>query len=293
LNVLITGCSPGGIGHALAREYHSQGLRVIASARRVEVLADLKALGMDTIFLDVTDTAAITAAKEQVHSLTGGKLDILVNNAGIYRTIPAIDLKLEDIRSIFMTNLFSVMLLCKEFAPQLIAAQGKIVNIGSIAAMVPVAFSSAYNASKAALLSYGDTLRVEMAPFGVQVITVVTGGVVSNIILSEQHFDINPESLYYPMRDLYISGSSSAGQAAITPTDDYARYVVSQTMQARPRLWLWRGSYAFIAWVWSFMPTGYTDGVISRHYGLDIFRKRLAAASAAQSSADEAQDRTL
>ena len=57
------------------------GLRVIASARRIEVLEDLHALGIDTIVLDVTDPAAITAAKDKVHSLTGGKLDILVNNA--------------------------------------------------------------------------------------------------------------------------------------------------------------------------------------------------------------------
>ena len=63
------------------------GLRVIASARRMEALVDLKALGMDTVLLDVTDTAAITAAKEQVHSLTGGKLDILVNNACVLSDI--------------------------------------------------------------------------------------------------------------------------------------------------------------------------------------------------------------
>jgi NAD(P)-dependent dehydrogenase (short-subunit alcohol dehydrogenase family) len=60
------------------------GLRVIASARRTEVLADLRALGIDTISLDVTDTAAIGAAKTEVHSLTGGKLDILVNNAYVF-----------------------------------------------------------------------------------------------------------------------------------------------------------------------------------------------------------------
>ena len=53
----------------------------------MEALADLKALGMDTVLLDVTDTAAITAAKEQVHSLTGGKLDILVNNACVLSAI--------------------------------------------------------------------------------------------------------------------------------------------------------------------------------------------------------------
>ena len=60
----------------------------------MEALADLRALGMDTVLLDVTDTAAITAAKEEIHSLTGGKLDILVNNACVLGYLATDDLLL-------------------------------------------------------------------------------------------------------------------------------------------------------------------------------------------------------
>jgi len=174
-----------------------------------------------------------------------------------------------------MTNLFSVMLMCKEFAPLLIAAQGKIVNIGSVAAIIPYAFGSVYNASKAALHSYGDTLRVEMEPFSVQVITVVTGGVKSNISRNNTR-DIDPGSLYHPMRDLYLSRRRGSSQQGADTAEDYARYVVSQTVQAKPRPWLWRGNYAFVIWLSTFMPTGLADGYISRRFGLDIFKKRLA-----------------
>merc|ERR1712093_956332 len=79
-SVLITGCSPGGIGHALAREFHAKGLHVIATARTKEAVQDLEALGMSTLSLEVTSSESIADARMQVEKLTGGKLDILVNN---------------------------------------------------------------------------------------------------------------------------------------------------------------------------------------------------------------------
>jgi len=159
----------------------------------------------------------------------------------------------------------------------LIATQGKIVNIGSVAALVPYPFASIYNASKAALLSYGDTLRIEMKPFGVQVISVVSGVVKTNIFRNDE-YDIKPGSLYYPMRDLYLSKrpGSSESILSVMAAEDYAKYVVSRTIQARPPLWIWRGSYAFTTWIASFMPTGFTDTMVSQQLGLDIFKKRLA-----------------
>ena len=72
-----------------------------------------------------------------------------------------------------------MMLMCKTFAPLLINAKGTIVQIGSLAAVMPYVFASCYSATKAALHSYSNTLRLELAPFGVRVVTVVTGGVKS------------------------------------------------------------------------------------------------------------------
>jgi len=255
-NVFITGCTPGGIGYALAKEYHAQGLRVIASARRVEVLEDLVALGIDTVQLDVTDLASIKSARDKVDQLTQGKLDILVNNAGKSYTIPATDVTQEGIRSLFETNVFSVMLMCQEFVHLLIAARGKILNIGSIAAILPVAFGSVYNASKAALHAYGDTLRVELKPFGVQVITIVTGGVKSNI--STHNSDILSKSLYYPMNDEFVAKRMGMSQKGATPTDEFARGVVHQTLKARPRPWVWGGRFSFMTWIINIVvPHGY------------------------------------
>jgi len=80
--VLITGCSEGGIGDALAKSFHKKGLRVFATARNLAKVQHLKELGLDILPLDVTDDVSIKKAVESVKAATGGTLDILVNNSG-------------------------------------------------------------------------------------------------------------------------------------------------------------------------------------------------------------------
>lgn len=81
--VLITGCSAGGIGSALAQAFHAHGLHVFATARDLSKIEHLKAMGMDVLKLDVEDQSSIEAAAKDIASATGGTLDILVNNSGL------------------------------------------------------------------------------------------------------------------------------------------------------------------------------------------------------------------
>lgn len=81
--VLITGCSKGGIGDALAQEFHRRGIRVLATGRNLSKLEHLKDFGIDTLALDVEDSESIKAAARAASELTGGKLDFLVNNSGM------------------------------------------------------------------------------------------------------------------------------------------------------------------------------------------------------------------
>ena len=81
--VLITGCSAGGIGSALAEAFHSRGLHVIATARDLSKIEHLKARGMDVLNLDIEDATSIKTAVRTITALTGGALDILVNNSGV------------------------------------------------------------------------------------------------------------------------------------------------------------------------------------------------------------------
>ena len=109
-SVLITGCSSG-IGHSLAREFKRLGFRVFATARKAESIADLAALGIETLPLEATSLQSIQALKGEVVSRTGGKLDFLVNNAGRNYTVPALEVEEREIQETFVS--YSFDLICK------------------------------------------------------------------------------------------------------------------------------------------------------------------------------------
>ncbi|KAJ7748583.1 hypothetical protein B0H16DRAFT_1692065 [Mycena metata] len=160
--VLITGCSSGGIGSALAKEFYSQGFRVFATSRRLESMEELSALRIETLTLDVTDVDAIRNTRDEVAGRTGGKLDVLPTAYPVAAT----DMDMSAVRALFVINVFAPMIMVQEFIQLLMSSgKGRIVNIGSMCGIMPVPFSAAYNTSKAALHSLGDTLRVELAPF--------------------------------------------------------------------------------------------------------------------------------
>ncbi|KAJ8098127.1 NAD(P)-binding protein [Lipomyces tetrasporus] len=171
-SVLITGCSEGGIGDYLARDLHNRGLKVFTSARDLKNVEHLKTLGLNVLALDVTSSESVEAGVREVRSAAGGTLDILVNNSESAYSMPVLDTDLNIAKKMFNVNLFGVIRVTKAFSPLLTAAKGKIVNLGSIVGAFPASFMGTYNASKAAVNLISDNLRIEVAPFGVQVVTV-------------------------------------------------------------------------------------------------------------------------
>lgn len=266
--VLITGCSAGGIGDELARQYHAKGLRVIATARTLSSMKGLEELGIETRILDVTDTHTIDSVKARITELTGGKLDILINNAGAALPYAATDVSMADVKALFDVNLFGPMTMVQKFVDFLIASgNGRIVQIGSLAGVVPVPFSVAYNASKAALHSYGDSLRVELAPFNIQVTTVVAGYVSTNITKPGSH-KLPPNSLYQPIRDIYQARRINNFEKA-SPRDKVVKSIVDETLTQRPRAWLWVGANSWLVWfISTFCGRRGFDALISNMFGL-------------------------
>ncbi|OCT50994.1 NADPH-dependent 1-acyldihydroxyacetone phosphate reductase [Cladophialophora carrionii] len=249
--VLITGCSPGGIGHALALAFHARGLRVFATARTTTQISDLSLQGIETLPLVVDDDESILSCFRDVEQLTEGRgLDYLVNNAGVSYIMPALDVDLDEARRIFNVNVFAVMRLCQVFAPLLMTAHGTIVMIGSLAGVIPYVFGSVYNSSKAALHAYANTLRVELAPFGVKVITVLAGGVKSNINSHVKRV-LPRDSVYSTLEDSFVRRQVHSQESAM-PNVAFAESVVNQVLPPsgpwRPWSWLWRDARR--RWIW-------------------------------------------
>ncbi|KAH7130976.1 short chain dehydrogenase [Dactylonectria macrodidyma] len=273
--VLITGCTPGGIGHELALEFHKQGLHVIATARRLEVLSDLRRLGIDTLPLDVTKSESINTCRKQVTEITGGTLDILVNNAGVSHTIPAIDIDMDDVRNTFETNVFGVMAMVKTFAPLLIAARGLIVNISSLASVAPYVFGSVFCATKGAINSYSRTLRQELRPFGVRV-TVVMAGVVKTTT-TKLYRELPSGSIYYLLEELFTRKLTYSENTAKMEARDFAEKVVTKLLYGRGWLWsliggrpdwLWLGGSATIIRLAQWIGEWFLDAKAYEKFGL-------------------------
>ncbi|EGX96201.1 short chain dehydrogenase/reductase [Cordyceps militaris CM01] len=274
---LITGAGIGGIGGALATELHRQGYFVFCAVRRPESITALLRPGMVVVPLEVTDTASVEAAAARVAAVLDGRgLDVLVNNAGVVKHRPALDSDIDgDVRHLFDVNVLGPMRVVKAFAARLVAARGCIVNIGSVAPIVPLAFSTSYNATKAALHAYGDTLSMEMKPFGVDVVTVVTGGVKSNIVRGNP--SLPADSLYMPIESFWRHRTQMSNGDESMATDAYARTVVRMIQAKKRPLWFWAGAKSTLIWfLYNFVPKRLRLYIMARRFGLLSLGQQLA-----------------
>jgi 1-acylglycerone phosphate reductase len=279
--VLITGCSEGGIGHALALEWHKHGHRVFATARNTNAMTALAAAGIECFAMDVTEPDSLTAIKDQVEELTGGTLDVLVNNAGqgTFLLFLLWGANWEATRSRFWILMLMLQRGCTmstsgassappkpsphsssphkeqssssapspelcptstEAPPQHIPSPGnrRLTRVG------------AYNSSKAAINSIADTLRVEMYPFNVRVLNIVTGGVRTNLspkMLKNLDLKLPDTSLYLPI-EAYFKKRTGYSNANAISAQDYAKQVVRDVGRATSSGWVFRGYFAVACW---------------------------------------------
>ncbi|KAH7020837.1 short-chain dehydrogenase/reductase [Microdochium trichocladiopsis] len=296
--VLITGCSAGGIGASLALEFHRRGLHVFATARSVDKMSALASAGITCLALDTTSAESIAAAVAQVDkaisgsgvsagggrsSSTGGGLDYLINNAGIVHVRPFLDSTMDEIRRVIDTNLVGVMAVTHAFLPMLIRARGVIATIGSINEVFLPPFQTSYNATKAAVHVWSNSLRMELKPLGVRVVTVVTGAVRSKLMENEAERNAGggggghdgksepfPEGSYYKPCESWIRDREFLKTAQWQETDAYARDVVAALLKEEPKHTLWKGGMATIAWMVNLLGwEGMMDGVFSNQSRLN------------------------
>jgi NAD(P)-dependent dehydrogenase (short-subunit alcohol dehydrogenase family) len=178
--VLVTGTSSG-IGRATAQALVKAGFRVFAGVRKPE---DGEALrreageGIVPTRMDLTDPASIAAAVEQVQAQVGSSgLAGVVNNAGIGLSGPLELLPLRALRQQFEVNVLGQVAVIQAFLPLLRLGRGRIVNIGSIGDRLSIPFGGALCGSKSAFAAMTDSLRLELAPFGIRVCLIEPGAI--------------------------------------------------------------------------------------------------------------------
>ncbi|HYI37553.1 MAG TPA: SDR family NAD(P)-dependent oxidoreductase [Thermoleophilaceae bacterium] len=177
--VLITGCSTG-IGRATAERLAGAGHTVYATARRPEAVADLEAKGCRTLALDVDDEESMRAAVTAVEE-ADGPVGALVNNAGYSQSGAVESVNIDDIRAQFETNVFGLIRMCQLVLPGMRqAGRGRIVNVGSMGGKLTFPGGGIYHATKYSVEALSDALRFEVKGFGVDVVLIEPGLIVSD-----------------------------------------------------------------------------------------------------------------
>lgn len=221
---LITGCSSG-IGRAAALRLHRAGLPVYATGRDLSALAELADLGISTLRLDVTDEASADAAVKRIVQ-DHGAVGVLVNNAGSGVHGSVEDVPLDSVRDSFETNLFGALRLTQLVLPGMREqGAGRIVNISSILGRFSPPGGALYHATKHATEAYSDSLRMEVAQFGVRVSLIEPATVRTQFFATAlMQFAGRPQSPYQEFYDKLAAwaiavheGRTTAGRFAVPP----------------------------------------------------------------------------
>ncbi|VVS95682.1 SDR family NAD(P)-dependent oxidoreductase [Desulfoluna spongiiphila] len=267
----ITGCSSG-IGNALAQNFLKAGWTVYATARKREALAQLISLGAQPVALDLTDQASVTAAVDHILSRET-HVDMLINNAGYGAMGPMAEIPVDELRRQFEANLFGQVAMIQAVVPSMIkGGAGHIINIGSVSGILPTPFSGAYAASKAAFHTVSDALRLELAPFGIQVVTVQPGGIASRFSanaeaqLKETTRNLNH---YAPSMDAIVRRTRISQESAM-PLDQFAEKLTALLLRKNIPPVIRLGTHStLLPFLKKWVPTRRRDAILMKKFKLN------------------------
>ncbi|EFJ37002.1 hypothetical protein SELMODRAFT_266637 [Selaginella moellendorffii] len=234
--VLITGCAEGGIGACYSRVFHSRGFKVYATdVQPVESMQSLRALGIQTLQLDVTSDESVRAAVDLILR-NEGRIDVLVNNAGLSTIGPLAELPLKNIERAFQVNVFGTLRMIQAVVPSMAEQrQGRIINVGSVVGYVPTPWAGSYCASKASVHALSDVLRVELAPLGIQVVLIVPGSVKSQLgAAASSSLRSSEWKLYKDFSSAIAERATSSQSGKATATEEFAVRAVGAILEKNP-----------------------------------------------------------
>ncbi len=240
---LVTGASSG-IGKDFALRLLSEGYAVYGAARRIERMRDIEAARGIALEMDVTDDASIVAAIDRIIR-EQNRIDVLINNAGYGQMGALEDVPMEEGRRQMEVNLIGVARLTQLCLPHMRARKfGKIINVSSIGGKFASPLGGWYHASKFALEGYSDALRMEVRPFGIDVIVIEPAGTDSEwiAIAIEEAERYSAKGAYAKL--VAALRTSSAWQRKMPPPTVITNLIVKALKARRPRTRYYGGTGA-------------------------------------------------
>src|SRR5579863_261576 len=244
--VLITGATDG-LGKAAATLFTERGYRVFAAGRSAEKRAQLDALArenklpLETLELDVCDDASVQRAVKTVLDKAGA-IDVLVNNAGISFVAAVEDMTMEDWRKQFETNFFGVLRVTRAVLPHMRERRsGRILMMSSVSGFVTPPTQGAYSSSKHALEGLSNALRLELYSFGVDVVLIEPGYIVTNFQqtakdLAQPYVEAAKTSPYQKIYEGAWKGANKGRGGSKTTPEDCAHVMLKAIEARNPRL---------------------------------------------------------
>jgi NAD(P)-dependent dehydrogenase (short-subunit alcohol dehydrogenase family) len=250
---LVTGASAG-IGEATAKTLLAAGYTVYAAARRLERMRELELQGAILLQLDLTDDATIVHAANRIIQ-SQGRIDVLINNAG-YGSYGAVeDVPMDEARRQFEVNVFGLARLIQILAPLMRRQRsGKIVNVTSIGGKFGQPLGAWYHATKFAVEGLSDSLRMELARFGIDVIIVEPGAIRTEwgAIALESALKYSGATAYAEhareRAALFSSADSGLGSAPEVVANGILRAI--QARRPKTRYGIGGGAPIFLALAW-------------------------------------------
>jgi short-subunit dehydrogenase len=260
---LITGASSG-IGLLTAQALRRRGYRVFGTSRKP--MADT-AEGIEMIVCDVTDDASVHSAVAEVMR-RASRIDLLVNNAGFGIEGAAEESSIAQVHSLFDTNFYGLVRMTNAVLPIMrTQGSGRILNVGSVAGIVPMPFGSYYAATKHAIEGYSESLDHEVRGFGVRVAVIEPAATRTSFESSTTPSDM-PNAAYNASRAKYKVAFDKAMAVAVSP-DGVAETIVLAAQDSVPRLRYTSGKQARqLSFVRRFLPSSFFDRAVHKQFGL-------------------------
>ena len=245
---LVTGASSG-MGKDFAKALLKEGMVVYAVARRLESMNDLKELGAIPLKMDIVNESDVARVVDTIQK-DYGRIDVLINNAGFGSYGAVEETTIDDARYQFEVNLFGLANITQKIIPMMRTQKsGKIINISSMGGKVYTPMGAWYHATKHALEGWSDCLRLELNPFGIDVVIIEPGAILTEFssVMLEPMLERSGSGPYGDVVKKLVNASQREYDRGAGSPPSVITNLVMQAIRAKnPKTRYSGGRYAFV-----------------------------------------------